>query len=123
MLDGKAIVSSSKDRTIYIKSLDPELDIEDGQVPVGFNDNEDFLCVTVIKDQINKNELTCAIGTSGGKLLLYSAANRFSFSSYEEIQVNIEKKKEGCINLVLYQYGFLIWATKCHIYVKHYDRD
>ena len=117
VLHNQAIVSSSKDKTIYLKKLNPNSEMKEGTVDIGFK-LEELLAVTVINNKLLHTDLTCAIGTAGGKMLIYSAENRFS--SYDVV---IDKPEEGCVNLVMYQFGILVWANKANIYMKHFDRD
>ena len=70
VLHKRAIVSTSaKDKFIYLKCL--SADFEDQQVNLGVKGVEEYKCITVIDNLVSPLELTCAVGTKSGKLLLY----------------------------------------------------
>ena len=95
VLHKRAIVSTSvKDKFIYLKCLNA--DFEDQPVRLGLSTPEEYRCITVIENMITPLELTCAVGTKSGKLLLYQAQN------FYKVQQKHNKPDEGVVNKVLY---------------------
>ena len=70
VLHKRAIVSTAaKDKFVYLKCLNA--DFEDQPVRLGEKGIEKYRCITVIENLVSPLELTIAVGTESGKLLLY----------------------------------------------------
>ena len=74
-----------------------------------------MLCITVMDNILKKDELSLAVGTESGKLMIYKASNYIN--GYEDI--NKKYQKEGHVYKVMHQHGLLIWVNKMNIYVKY----
>ena len=66
---GRAILSTSHDCTIYIKSLTQDFDDQSIELD---NQDEELQCIDVVDNQCVPSSLECFVGTMGGKLSLVS---------------------------------------------------
>ena len=110
----RAILSTSHDCKIYVKSLSQEFD--DQTIELDTRD-EELQCIDVVDNQCVPSSLECFVGTMEGKLSLVSKG--WLQTSVEHLH---NLPDEGAVTQVIYQYGLVLWSTPKQIRVIHFKR-